>query len=152
MTTRNSKKNSQEAFYSDLIIGKNIEKKVLSSIQKKYPSAVLIPRKFSKYDIFVPEVDKKIEVKFDYKSQETKNILIELFMFKKPSALLATEADYWAIDTGKEVMWTTPKKILECILINNIRSQKITGDGDTQAKIACLIPIKLFKKYTVNTI
>ena len=94
---------------------------------------------------------KKIEVKFDYKSQETGNILIELFMFNKPSALLATEADYWVIDTGKEIMWTTPKKILECILINNINSQKITGDGDTQAKIACLIPIKLFKKYTVNT-
>lgn len=151
MPSRNYKKNNQEAFLDDLFIGKNIEKKVLVSIRKKYPSAVLIPRKFSKYDIYVPEVEKKIEVKFDYKSQETGNILIELFMFNKPSALLATEADYWVIDTGKEIFWTTPKKILECILINNIRSQEIIGDGDTEIKIACLIPRKIFKKYTVNT-
>ena len=63
MPSRNYKKNNQEAFLDDLFIGKNIEKKVLVSIQKKDPSAVLIPRKFSKYDIYVPEVEKKIEVK-----------------------------------------------------------------------------------------
>tara|TARA_B100001287_G_scaffold37936_1_gene27218 strand:+ start:652 stop:1101 length:450 start_codon:yes stop_codon:yes gene_type:complete len=149
MILKKSKESTDSAFRKDLALGKEVEEKILSSIRKKYPSAVLIPGKFKEYDIFIPENNSKVEVKVDYKSQETGNILVELYMFSKPSALLATEADYWVIDTGPEILWTTPKKILECILLNNINSQKIIGDGDTAEKIACLIPEKLFKKYLI---
>jgi hypothetical protein len=131
------------------LIGKELEQKILVSIRKKYPTAVLVPGKFKPYDIFIPEKDLKIEVKVDYKSQETGNIIIELFMFGSPSALLSTEADYWIIYTGKETMWITPNKIVECIILNNIRSQKILGDGDSEKKLACLIPINIFKRYII---
>jgi hypothetical protein len=70
-------------------------------------------------------------------------------MFNKPSALLTTEADFWIIETGKQIFWITPKKIIECIMINNIKSQSILGRGDDQEKIACLIPIDIFKRYTI---
>ena len=150
MTTKKSKQNTDKAFQKDLALGQKIEQRILSVIQKKYPCSVLIPGKFKEYDIFIPENNSKVEVKVDYKSQETGNILIELFMFGKPSALLSTKADYWVIDTGKEVLWTTPSKITECIMINNIKSQSILGEGDTQKKTACLIPINLFKKYLVT--
>ena len=73
-------------FKKDLGRGRKIENMILSNIQIKYPSAVLIDGKFSKYDIFIPENNYKIEVKYDLKSQETNNIVIELFMFGKPSA------------------------------------------------------------------
>ena len=133
------------------MIGQELEQKILQTIRKKYPSAVLIPGKFKPYDIFIPEKNLKIEVKVDYKSQETGNIIIELYMFGKPSALLSTEADYWIIHTGEENLWIKPKKILECILLNNIRVQDILGTGDDQTKKACLIPIDLFKKYIVDS-
>ncbi len=149
MTTQKSKISSSKAFCKDLLVGQDLENSILNSIRRKYPTAVLVPGKFKPYDIFIPEKNLKIEVKVDYKSQETGNIIIELFMFGKPSALLSTEADYWIIETGKQTMWVKPKKIIECIMINNIRSQEILGNGDDQKKIACLIPIELFKRYII---
>jgi hypothetical protein len=149
MTTRILKTNTSKSFQKDLLVGQDLENSILKSIRKKYPTAVLVPGKFKPYDIFIPEKDLKIEVKVDYKSQETGNIIIELFMFGSPSALLSTEADYWIIYTGKETMWITPNKIVECIILNNIRSQKILGEGDSEKKLACLIPINIFKRYIV---
>jgi hypothetical protein len=35
-------------------------------------------------------------------------------------------------------------------MLNNIQSQEILGDGDSQKKIACLIPKKIFLKYLVT--
>ena len=151
MTIKKSIKSSGRAFKKDLALGNKIEQRILAKIQKKYPSAVLIPGKFKKYDIFIPENDSKVEVKVDYKSQETGNILIELRMFNKPSGLLTTEADFWIIYTGTEYLWTEPRMILECIMINNIPSQKILGKGDEVTKDACLIPIDIFKKYLTTT-
>jgi len=143
------KTDTNKAFEKDLRVGQELEQLVLDAIKKKYPSAVQVPGKFKPYDIFVAEKNLKVEVKVDYKSQETGNIIIELYMFNKPSALLSTEADYWIIHTGKEILWAKPKKIIECIMINNIKSKEILGSGDTQKKIACLIPIELFKQYTI---
>ncbi len=150
MTIKQSKLNSSKAFRRSLQVGQKLEVQILEFIKKKYSSAVLIPGKFKPYDIFIPETEDKIEVKADYKSLETNNILIELKMFNKPSALLSTEADYWVFYTGKEIMWTTPRLIMECIMVNNIESIDILGDGDDELKRACLIPINLFKQYLIK--
>ena len=139
--------NSSANFKKDLQRGHSIEKFVLERVKKKYPCSVLIDGKFKTYDLFVPEKNKTIEIKGDYRSCETGNILIELMMFSVPSALLTTKADYWVIFTGQELLWTTPIKIVECITINNIPSRTLTGQGDISSKVACLIPIKIFKKY-----
>lgn len=150
MTIQKLKRSSSRAFQKDLLTGQELEQKILQTIRKKYPTAVLVPGKFKPYDIFIPEKDLKIEVKVDYKSQETGNIIIELHMFEKPSALLTTQADYWIIHTGKENLWIEPKRILECILLNNIHVKDILGDGDDQTKKACLIPIDLFRQYVID--
>ena len=150
MTIQKSKISSSKAFAKDLKTGQELEHKVLQTVRKKYPSAVQIPGKFKPYDIYVPETGHKIEVKADYKSQETGNIIIEVLMYDEPSALLSTEADYWIICTGEEYLWTTPQRIIQCIILNNIRCQDILGDGDTQVKLACLIPIELFKDYIID--
>jgi hypothetical protein len=150
MTIQKLNRSSSRAFQKDLLTGQQLENRVLSNIRKKYPTAVLIPGKFKPYDIFVPEKDLKIEVKADYKSKETGNIIIEVLMYGVPSALLSTEADYWIIDTGEEQMWIKPNKIIECIILNNIKCQEILGDGDTQVKMACLIPIDIFKDYVCH--
>jgi hypothetical protein len=139
--------NSSDNFKKDLQRGRDIENLILNKVKKKYACAVLIDGKFKDYDLFIPETNKTIEIKGDYRSCQTGNILIELMMFNVPSALLTTKADYWVIFTGQELLWTTPIKIVECITINNISSRSLTGQGDTASKVACLIPIETFKKY-----
>ena len=139
--------NSSENFKKDLQRGRKIEEKILDICRQKYPCSVLIDGKFKDYDLFIPETNKTIEIKGDYRSCETGNIIIELMMFNVPSALLTTKADYWVIFTGKELLWTTPIKIIESITTNNISSRSLTGQGDTASKVACLIPIETFKKY-----
>jgi len=139
--------NSTENFKKDLQRGRKIEEKILAICRQKYPCSVLIDGKFKDYDLFIPETNKKLEIKGDYRSCETGNIIIELMMFGKPSALLSTKADFWVVYTGLELLWITPKKIIECITVNNINSRTLTGQGDTASKVACLIPIETFKKY-----
>jgi hypothetical protein len=139
--------NSSDNFKKDLQRGRDIENLILNKVKQKYACAVLIDGKFKDYDLFIPETNKTIEIKGDYRSCQTGNILIELMMFNVPSALLTTKADYWVIFTGQELLWTTPIKIVECITINNISSRSLTGQGDTASKVACLIPIETFKKY-----
>ena len=139
--------NSTENFKKDLQRGRKIEEKILDICRQKYPCSVLIDGKFKDYDLFIPETNKKLEIKGDYRSCETGNIIIELMMFGKPSALLTTKADFWVVYTGLELLWITPIKIIECITVNNINSRTLTGQGDTASKIACLIPIETFKKY-----
>jgi len=139
--------NSTENFKKDLQRGRKIEEKILDICRQKYPCSVLIDGKFKDYDLFIPETNKKLEIKGDYRSCETGNIIIELMMFGKPSALLTTKADFWVVYTGLELLWITPIKIIECITVNNINSRTLTGQGDTASKVACLIPIETFKKY-----
>jgi hypothetical protein len=139
--------NSSDNFKKDLQRGRDIENLILNKVKQKYACAVLIDGKFKDYDLFIPETNKTIEIKGDYRSCQTGNILIELMMFNVPSALLTTKADYWVIFTGQELLWTTPIKIVEYITINNISSRSLTGQGDTASKVACLIPIETFKKY-----
>ena len=139
--------NSSENFKKDLQRGRKIEEKILDICREKYPCSVLIDGKFKDYDLFIPETNKTIEIKGDYRSCETGNIIIELMMFGKPSALLTTKADFWVVYTGLELLWITPIKIIECITVNNINSRTLTGQGDTASKVACLIPIETFKRY-----
>ena len=103
---------SSDNFKKDLQRGRDIENLILNKVKQKYACAVLIDGKFKDYDLFIPETNKTIEIKGDYRSCQTGNILIELMMFNVPSALLTTKADYWVIFTGQELLWTTPIKIV----------------------------------------
>jgi hypothetical protein len=133
-------------FTADLRLGEEIEEKLLAVIRKKHPSAVKIPKKFSAYDIFIPENGKKIEVKYDKKSNETGNIVIEIEMFGKPSGLMATEADWWVFYDDNDFMAISPKDITYFLFINRLIHTEFVGSGDNQKKKAFLVPKdKLFK-------
>jgi hypothetical protein len=134
-------------FEESLLVGREVEHLVLEQIQTKYPSAVLIKNKFSEYDIFIPENDKKIEVKLDKKSQFTGNLVVELYMYGKPSGLLRTQADYWYWETGNNLLCIRPIKIIECLLMNSVPSRTFIGNGDTVEKTACLVKIETIKPY-----
>lgn len=139
-----------QTFARDLKAGNSVENIVLNMIKPKYPCATLINGYFPDYDIWIPEIHKSVEVKSDQKSQHTGNILIEVEMFDKPSALFHTKADYWVIFDGFDFLWTTPKKIFECIIFNKLRYAEFVGRGDTVSKKAFLIKKDLLSQYLIS--
>jgi hypothetical protein len=135
------------AFNSDLDIGVDIERAVLEQIHRKFPCAVQINGKFKGYDIWIPEIHKSVEVKSDQKSQYTGNFLIECEMYGKASALLSTTADYWVIYDGKEYSWYRPTKIIECVIRTQLKPARFTSRGDTEQKLAYLVPVESLKGF-----
>lgn len=119
---------------------------VLGIIKEKYPSAHKIDGYCKEYDIYIPENDTKIEVKFDKKSLQTGNIVVEIEMFNKPSALFTTKSDYWVFCDGHELMWITPTKIKDVIIWNGLKAVSFVGDGDTHRKRAILVPKDLIRQ------
>ena len=133
-------------FKQDLQRGINVEHKVLSILKKTYPSASLID-KYKGYDIWIPETHKSVEVKYDPMSNTTGNVVIEIWMYEKPSALLTTTADYWVFHDDNVFVSIPPKRIFECIMINEIPLRIFTGKGDTVNKKAYLVPKDLLFSY-----
>lgn len=139
------------SFLEDLIEGVEVEKKVLKKIQKKYPSATLI-NAYKGYDIWIPETNQGIEVKYDPMSKETGNIVIEYEMSGKRSALVTTTADFWVIYDDNVYAWFKPMDIVYCIFENKLVSREFVGDGDTNFKKAFLIKKDMLFKYALNIV
>ena len=133
-------------FQYDLKRGIDVELKALAIIQKKYPSASLI-NKFKGYDIWIPELHKSVEVKYDPMSNETGNIVIEIEMFNKPSALMTTEADYWIFYDNNNFVLIKPMDIINCIFINKLVYREFVGTGDNTSKKAFLVKKDILFKY-----
>jgi hypothetical protein len=111
-------------------------------IRKKYPSASLI-HKYKGYDIWVPELDESVEVKYDPMSNKTGNIVVEIEMFNKPSGLMSTTADYWVFYDDVDFVIMKPMDIVNCIFLNKLIYREFVGTGDTASKKAFLVPKQL---------
>jgi hypothetical protein len=136
-------------FKEALIDGVEYEMIVLNFIKEKYPSAYKIEGYFKEYDIYVPENDIKIEVKLDKKSTITGNLVVEIEMFNKPSALFTTKSDYWVFCDGIELMWISPSSIKDIIIWNGLKAVTFIGNGDTQKKRAVLVPKDLIRNKSI---
>jgi len=126
-------------FHKDLERGKAIESKALAVIRKKYPSASLIEA-FKGYDIWIPELHKSVEVKYDPMSNETGNIVVEIEMNNKASALITTTADYWLFYDDHVFMLMKPMSIVNCIFQEKLTFVDFVGSGDSFRKKAFLVP------------
>lgn len=133
-------------FHKDLARGMEVEQKVCTMLQRTYPCATLV-KAFKGYDIWIPEISKSVEVKYDPMSNKTGNIVVEIFMYNKPSALLTTTADFWIFHDDIEFVSIQPKKIIECILLNELPLRSFIGNGDSVAKKAYLVPKELLFSY-----
>ena len=132
-------------FFDDLKRGVDVERLVLTTIQKKYPCAVLINR-HKGYDIWIPETHKSVEVKYDPMSNKTGNIVIEFEMYDKPSAIMATTADYWVFYDDNVFVVIEPKDIIRCIFNLRLQYVEFQAKGDYKRKKAFLVPKgELFK-------
>ena len=137
---------SVTTFKQDLQRGIDVEQKLLAILKKTYPSASLID-KYKGYDIWIPETHKSVEVKYDPMSNTTGNVVVEVWMYDKPSALLTTTADYWVFHDDNLFVSIQPRRIFECIMLNQIPLREFTGKGDTVSKKAYLIRKELLFSY-----
>lgn len=134
------------SFHSDLAAGLLVENIVLKMLQKKYPCATMVTA-YKGYDIWVPETHKGIEVKYDPMSNQTGNFVIEVEFNGKPSALLTTTADYWIIYDDRCYAWIKPRRLFECVILNELPLREFVGDGDSVAKRAYLVKKELLYMY-----
>lgn len=126
-------------FQKDLERGINVELKALSVIQKTYPCATLV-NAYKGYDIWIPELHKSIEVKYDPMSNQTGNIVVEIEMNGKASALITTTADYWLFYDDNVFVMMKPMSITNCIFLNKLQYVEFVGEGDKASKKAFLVP------------
>ena len=134
-------------FQESLSIGLAAEEEVLQKLQVKYKSATIVSA-YKGYDIWIPEIHKSVEVKRDYKSNHTGNIVVEIEMYGKPSGLLTSTADFWVFNPSpEEFVSVKTKRIFECILMNNLKQHTFVGKGDTISKTAYLIEKDLLFSY-----
>ena len=131
-------------FYKDLSTGAKIEAIVLEELQKEYPSATLIDGKHSAYDIWIPEIHKSVEVKYDSLSSQTGRFVIEIMMFKRYSGLLVSKADYWCIHDGFRGYWIKREDLLKVIIISNQNWIEKKFLGDTVSKKVYFLEKKNF--------
>lgn len=133
-------------FQQDLEKGLDVELTVVDTIKKKYPSASLID-KFKGYDIWIPELHKSVEVKYDPMSNKTGNVVIEIEMNGQLSALSTTTADFWVFYDDNVFVIIKPTSIVNCIFQNKLQYVEFVGQGDASKKKAFLIPKNVLFSY-----
>ena len=138
------------SFYKDLARGQKIEREMLILVQKKYPDAYLVEGYCKEWDIFIPSEEKGVEVKYDPMSQKTGNIVVEVEYNDKPSALMTTKAYRWIFHTGKELILTTPKRIMEVVDKYTLSPACFKGPGDPHYKKAYLIKKHQLKETAIR--
>lgn len=142
----------EQVFENDLQAGHNSEEMVLRYIRMKYPMAFRKKGYWKGYDLYIPEIQKSVEVKQDCKSEYTGNLVIEVEFGGKPSALSTTEADYWVFVSHRYLIWTTPKLICDSIRKYKHRAVTFTGRGDYKSKRAYLVPTEHIIEFSVKTL
>ena len=130
-------------FPESLKAGKVGEVEILKRTLKVQPDAFIddgtrpesVKRDKSDWDIWRPKNKYGVEVKNDYKSNYTTNLLIEMEMGGKPSALSITKAWYWVFITGIEYIQITPLELYRYLEQHpHLSRSDILGSGDTTKK------------------
>ena len=130
----------------DLARGEAVEAEFLDRVLVAFQEAYQTFGEDSRFDIEIPELNCKVEVKFDPKSLETGNIVVEYF-HNKPSAMLVSEATHWLFVTGEEEIWISFDQLLACILVEGLKPVQIHGPADRHPKSVFLVPIEILRGY-----
>ena len=137
-------------FEKDLEAGEASEVELMNWVRKLGKTPIKpVKGLFKHYDFFVCETKKAYEVKRDWKSAHTGNVVVEVEMpIGKPSGLLTTIADYWIFDLPDIFVFIKPEQLKELILHENLQSREFIGKGDTTKKRAYLVKVELIKRYS----
>lgn len=86
----------EDKFNRDLKEGEYLEKYLLEYFKEKYPDIRKMQGYFKEFDLISDDAQVKIEVKTDTMSKQTGNVAIEVWLGRKPSGILTSEATHWA--------------------------------------------------------
>lgn len=134
-------------FQLDLERGVSVENKVIDLIREKYPCACRILGDFKDYDIWIPEISAGIEVKYDPRSNETNNFVIEIESRDSLSGLLTTKAKFWVLYDDNAFCVIKPSEIIKCIFLNKLTYSEFFCSGDNFKKKAFFIKKEMLSKY-----
>ena len=126
--------------------GEAVEREWLGKLLPLFHDAYMTFGNDSRFDIAIPEMDTTIEVKFDPRSLQTGNIVLEYF-HNKPSGILVSEASHWLFVTGEENIWISAKRLKACVLIERIIPTQIQGGDDRHPKAVFLIPVETLRSH-----
>lgn len=144
---------SEKKWKADKKFGDVIEDEIVKILSKKFPNVekTTSKGKFSGYDIIARNTENDdqltVEVKGDYESNNTNNIIIEVEMNDQPSALSVTKADFWVIVDGYVMIWIEPIDIYRFIEMYNTQRVMTVGNGDNKPKIAHFLKKNQFLKF-----
>ena len=139
-------------FHLDLERGVAVENKVIGMIREKYPCACRILGDFKDYDIWIPEISAGVEVKYDVRSKETNNFVIEIESRDSLSGLMTTKAKFWVLYDDKTFCVIKPSEIIKCIILNKLTYSEFFCSGDNFKKKAFLIKKEMLSKYASKII
>ena len=100
-----------DTFKKDKPKGEEAEYMVLEMIQKKYPCAYKKEGDFKYYDISVPEVGIKVEVKRDTASNNSSNYFIEYKCNSLNSGISSSTSNYYVIFDEYKFIWVLTDKL-----------------------------------------
>lgn len=115
-------------FKQDLEYGKVAENFVLQKIQKKYPQAFIVEGKVKGYDIYIPEVNLKVEVKHDKYTKTTGNIAVETSSSGFRSGINTTLAQWYGFVTDGKVYFARTEYLLYIISANPFKHKTVKKD------------------------
>jgi len=119
-------------FDEDLRYGEAVEQEVLQLIQKKNSSIRKVNGNFKSFDLYIPEVNLSIEVKYDIKSDETGNFFIECEFNGEPSGIQTTTAEWWILVDGQNYYFIETESLGYLIQLNNCYKRTYTGKDGTK--------------------
>ena len=134
------------SFDLDLEIGKRVERSWIDRMKVAFRQTYQTFGEDSRYDIAVPELSVTIEVKYDPKSRETGNVVVEYY-HNQPSGILTSTATHWLFDLGEEELWFDRRSLIGCILMSGEKPVQIHGPGDRHAKAVFLIPVETLRQF-----
>ena len=102
------------------------------------------PKSFFELDSFMIKNSLKVH---SIAKTDTGNIVIEIEMNGKPSALATSKSKWWVIYDGENFNWLTITNIKRCIIENKLKYVEFVGKGDTKSKKAYLIKKQMLYKY-----
>jgi len=133
-------------FPDSLQEGEKSERLVMDMVERKGLKPIKIVGTFKPYDFLIAETLQTFEVKRDWKSQETGNIVVEIQMPPgNDSGLITTRADYWVFHLPDCFLFIRPDEIKGLIMREGLMSREFIGEGDDVPKLAYLVKRELLE-------
>lgn len=132
------------AFEEDLKQGQIAEDSVLAFIRSKHPKSYRVAGKEPELDIIIAEEAVGVEVKYDPRSRETGNFVVELY-HSKPSGILVTRSEVWVFHDGIDQHWISTSVLIDDVLQHCDSPAIFRAGADWNEKYVFLVPVQLIK-------